>query len=105
MNLSGLLLVLGLGLTEASCCLFDSIKKVVKREPRPDIHKEKPLRWAHKLGGAESLGISKAGQTVLGRFMESQMWHQLASSVGGGFRKGAIASVPLDARHFSFLTS
>ena len=63
---------------------------------------ERQLGWAHKLGGAESLGISKAGQTVLGRFMESQMWHQLASSVGGGFRKGTVASACLDARHFSF---
>ena len=35
------------------------------------------------LRGAESLGISKVGQTVLARLMESQIWHQLASSVGG----------------------
>ena len=35
--------------------------------------------------------------------MESQIWHQLASSVaGGGFRKGTMASACLDARHFSF---
>ena len=63
---------------------------------------EKQLRWACKLGGAESLGISKVGQTVLARLMESQIWHQLAVSVGGGFRKGTMASARLDARQFSF---
>ena len=63
---------------------------------------EKPLWWAHKLGGEESLGISKVGQTVLARLMESQIWHHLASSVGGGFRKGTMPSVRLDVRHFSF---
>ena len=35
---------------------------------------------ACKSGGEESLGISKAGQTVLARVMESQIWHQLVSS-------------------------
>ena len=55
-----------------------------------------------KLGGGESLGISKEGQTMLARLMESQIWTQLASSMGGGFRKGKIASACLDARHFSF---
>ena len=39
---------------------------------------------------------------MLARLMESQIWYQLASSVGGGFRKGAMASARLDARHFSF---
>ena len=62
---------------------------------------EKQFGWAHKLGGTESLGISKEGQTVLAKLMESQMWHQLASSVGGGFRKGTMASAPLDAGYFS----
>ena len=57
------------------------------------------------LGGAESLGISKEGQTVLARFMESQIWHQLAGSVRGGFRKGTIASGHLDARHFGLSLS
>ena len=50
---------------------------------------EKQRGWAHKLGKAESLGISKAGQAVLTMLMESQKWHQLTSSVGGGFRKCA----------------
>ena len=62
---------------------------------------EKQLGWAHKLGGTESLGISNAGQTLLARLMESQIWRQLAGSVGGGFRKGTMASVPLEVRHFS----
>ena len=63
------------------------------QEPRPAIHMEKQLGLACKLGGAESLGISKVGQTVLARLMESQIWHQLASSVGEGFKKGTVASI------------
>ena len=72
-------------------------------EPTPAIHVEKQLGWAHKLGGAESLGISKVGQTVLARLMESQIFHQLAGSVGRGFKKGTMASACLDDRHFPFL--
>ena len=49
----------------------------------------------------ESLGISKVGGTVLATLMESQMWYQLAGSLGGRFRKGSMASARLDARHFS----
>ena len=63
----------------------------MKHEPRPAILMEKQLGWACKLGGEESLGISKVGQTVLARLMESQIWHQLASSValwGEGLEKG-----------------
>ena len=70
--------------------------------PRPDIYLEKQLWWALKLGGRESLGISKVGQTVLARLIESQIWYQLAGSVGGGFRKSIMVSVHLDARHLSF---
>ena len=55
-NLGWLLLVLGLGLNEASCCLFERISEVVKHKPRPAIYMEKQLGWAHKLGRAESLG-------------------------------------------------
>ena len=62
---------------------------------------EKQLEWAHKLGGLEPLGISKVSQTVLARLMESQIWHQPTSSVGGGLSKGIMASAHLDARHFS----
>ena len=47
------------------------------------------------------MGISKIGQRVLARLMESQIWHQLAGSMGGAFRKGTMASAHLDARHFS----
>ena len=52
---------------------------------------EKQLGWVPMLGGVESLGISKAGQTVLARLMESQIWHQLAGSgavLGKGLEKG-----------------
>ena len=56
------------------------------------------------LGGAESLGISKEGQTVSQVDGVSDMAPacQLCGSVGGGFRKGTIASAPLDVRHVSF---
>ena len=60
----------------------------MKHEPRLAIHMEKQLGLACKLGGAESLGISKAGQTVLARLMESQIWHKLPCSVGEGLAKG-----------------
>ena len=43
---------------------------------------EKQLGWAYKQDGAESLGISEVGQTVLARLIESQIWYQLAGSVG-----------------------
>ena len=58
---------------------------------------EKQLGWTHQLGEAESLGISKVDQTVLARLMEFQIWHQLVGSMWGGFRKGAMASLHLDA--------
>ena len=54
------------------------------------------------MGGVESLGISKVGQTVLARLMESQIWYQTAGSVRGEFRKGTVAFVCLHARHFNF---
>ena len=63
----------------------------MKHEPRPVIQMEKKFGWDHKLGVAESLGISKVGRTMLARLMESQMWHQLAGSValwGEGLEKG-----------------
>ena len=73
----------------------------MKHKPRPAIHMEKQLGWALNLGRVESMGISKVGQTVSARLMESQIWHQPAGSVGGGFRKWTMASAHLDARHFS----
>ena len=76
---------------------------MVKLEPRSVICIEKQLVWASKLGGVQSLGISKADQTVLARLMESQLCHQLTGSVAlWGVRKGTMASAHLDARHFSF---
>ena len=49
------------------------------------------------MGGMESEGISRVGQTVLVRLMESQIWHLPAGSgcVRGGFRKGIVASAHL----------
>ena len=63
---------------------------------------EKHLGWARKLGGVGPLGISKVGQTVLARVLDSQIWHQFTDSVGGGFIKGTMGSACLDARYFSF---
>ena len=63
---------------------------------------EKLLGWVHKLGGVESHSISRVGQTVLNRLMESQIWHQLMGSVRGTVRKGTTTSSHLDARHLSF---
>ena len=72
-------------------------------EPRTAIHMEKQLEWAHKLGGVASMEMSKANKTVLARLMESQIRHQLAGSVGRGFRKGTMASASLDAQTPLFL--
>ena len=58
-NLSWLLLVLGLGLTETSCCLCERILEVMKQEPRPAIHMEKQLVRACKLIGAESGNLQR----------------------------------------------
>ena len=70
------------------------------------MSQDQPFIWKSSLDGpiicVESLGISKAGQTVLTRLMESQVWHQLSSSVVLWFRKGTMASALLDDRHFSF---
>ena len=52
---------------------------------------KKQLEWTGKPGRAESLGISKADQTVLARLMESQIWQWLADSVAlwwEGLEKG-----------------
>ena len=69
------------------------------------LSQDQPFTWKSSwvgLDGAESLRISKAGQTVSARLEESQSWHQLSGSVRGGFSKGTIASAHLDARHLSF---
>ena len=91
----------------------------MKHKLRPAIHMEKSLLtdWVGpKLGGTESQGVSRAGQTVLARLMESQIWHPPASSVTlleEGSEKGQWPlpaflsgrnlsfSSHLDARHFS----
>ena len=53
----------------------------MKHEPRPAILMEKQLGSAHTLGGTESQGVSRVGQTVLGRLLESQIWHLPVGSV------------------------
>ena len=65
------------------------------------MSQDQPFIWKSGLGGPESLGISKAGQTLLAKLMESQIWHQPIVSVGGGLSRGAMASAHYDARHFS----
>ena len=102
MNLDWLLLVLGLAVTEASCCLFNRIYEVVKQEPRPAIHMEKKLGWAGKLGAVESPAVSKAGSNSVSHVDGVSGMAQLVSSVGGRFSKGIMAFAHLDARHFSF---
>ena len=59
-------------------------------EPRPTLHLEKQLGWAHKLGGMESLEISKVGPTVLARLMVFQIRYPFAGSLalwGEGLEK------------------
>ena len=88
----------------------------MKHEPKLAIHMEKSLRWTHKVGGMVSQEISKVGQTVLIRLMESQIWHWPAIPVAWweeGSEKGQwplptfltgrklSPSYHLDARHFS----
>ena len=68
------------------------------------------LCWAHKLGGTESQGISRAGQTVLDRLIETQMWHLPAGSVAlcgaGGSEKGqCLLPTFLWGRKLSFPSS
>ena len=67
--------------------------------PSKNVFDTPELGSAHNLCGAKSLGISKAGQIVLARLKEFQMWHQPTGSVVVGFRKGTMASVCLDARY------
>ena len=63
---------------------------------------EKQPGWACKLGGAELLGISKVGQTVLAMLMESQIWYQPTGSVGRRLQQRDNGLSLPNARHFSF---
>ena len=56
------------------------------------------------MGRAASLGISKVGQTgsLVDKVSDMAPACQLCGSVGGGLRKGTMASAHLEARHFSF---
>ena len=82
----------------------------MKHEPRPAIHMEKQLGWAHKLGGGGgevSGDLQGRSSSVTQVYGVSDMVPacQLCSSVRREFRKGtkgAMAYAHLDARHFSF---
>ena len=52
-------------------------------------------------GDVRVSGDLQAGETVLARLMESQIWHQ-PSCVGGGLSKGTMASAGLATRHLNF---
>ena len=52
----------------------------------------KQLGWAWKLGWAGPQGITRVGQIVWGRLMESQIWCPPAVSMRGGLRKGTTIS-------------
>ena len=56
-------------------------------QDQPFIYMGKQLGRAPKLGGVESLGISKVYQIVSASMIESQIWHHLASSVGEGQKR------------------
>ena len=74
-------------LAAASAGARDSLKPAVDclRRFRKlcSMSQDQPFIRKSSLGvdGAESLGISKAGETVLARLMESQIWHQPAGSM------------------------
>ena len=58
---------------------------------------EKQLGWAPKLVRWGHWGYPHLGQTMLARLMQSQIWHQVACSVGGGgFRKETMGCGSLD---------
>ena len=79
-NLGWLLLVPGLGLTEASCCLFERIYKVIQYSQDQLFIWKKQLGWANNLGEAESghLHVGSNSVTVLARLIESQIRYQPA---------------------------
>ena len=68
---------------------------------------DQPFILKRSLGGpvswvGPSLGDFQGGLNGVGHLMESQIWHELAGSVGGRLIKGTVVSACLDARHFSF---
>ena len=75
------------------------------------MSQDQPFMWKRSLGGIESLGISRVGQTVLARLMESQIANSVALR-GEGSEKGQwpaflsgrrlSPSSHLDNRHFTF---
>ena len=90
-----MLLVPHLGVTEASCCLFERIRKLCSMsQDQPAIPMGKQLGWAHKLGGTESQGVSKAGKNISQVDGVSDMTptYSICGSVEEGLRKRTMAS-------------
>ena len=56
------------------------------------------LGWAHKLGGAEFQEISRVGQTLLARLMETQIWCPPVNSVGTILSKGTMTAARISFR-------
>ena len=108
-NLGWLLLVPGLGplskryggsLRLAVVCLIGFRKLLSMSQDQPFISKSHCLQfeWAPQLGEMEPQGISRVGQTVVARLMESQIWHPPAGSVAlwrEDSEKGTMSSVHL----------
>ena len=71
----------------------------MKHETRPAIHMEKQLGWVRKLGGAEFLGISKAGQTSVSQFDGvSDMAPACRLSLDGcGFFNSVVVRLPFNS--------
>ena len=67
----------------------------MQHEPRPAIHMEKQLGWAHKLGGMKPLGVSRVGLSQVDGISDMAPACWLCGFVGGEFRKVTMASALL----------
>ena len=67
------------------------------------MNQHQPFIWKSRLGGAESLGVSNAGQTVIEVDGVSDMApaYQLHGFMQRGPRRVTMASVYLDASYLS----
>ena len=75
----------------------------MKHDPRPAIHIEKQIGWAHKFGRGNSRSFHGWSNSVSQVDGVSDMTSacQFCGSEGKGFRKETITSSCLDARYFS----
>ena len=72
------------------------------------MSQDQPFIWKSNLGGplswvGQSIWGSQGGSNSVSQVDGVSDWHQLAGSVGVGFRKGTMASACLNSRHFYFL--